>query len=126
MAVKNDGPSRILAARGKALWVSLQDTFEFDVQETALLLEACRTLDTIDALSVAIVRDGLMLQGSTGQPVLNGAVAELRQQQASYARLVAQLNLVDDEQGAAITARSRAAKTAAQSRWRERKAAQRG
>ena len=123
MKPQNDQPPDVLGRRGKALWVELQHTYEFDPHESELLLETCRALDLIDNLQTAIASDGVMLTGSQGQQVLNGAVAELRQQQASYGRLVGQLNLLDAEMGSAITARSRAARTAAQSKWRERKAA---
>ena len=111
-----------LGVRGAAAWVEIHETFEFDPQETALLVEVCRTLDTIDALSKAIEIDGYMLTGSQGQPVLNGAVAELRQQQLSYARLVTMLNLQGVEGAAAIIrATSVRASTAANARWNKEK-----
>lgn len=115
-------PPEGLGDRGRALWDDLTTTYEFDPHESELLAETCRALDVIEALAVAVERDGVMLTGSKGQPVLNGAVAELRQQQASFARLVGQLNLLDAELGSAISAKARAARTTAQARWRERKA----
>ena len=53
-----------------------------------MLLEACHTLDVIEVLKVAIERDGMMQTGSQGQPVLNGAVAELGEQQTAFTREV--------------------------------------
>lgn len=107
-----------LGARGAALWAELQDALEFDAQEEALLLETCRTLDTIDALAASVDAVGVMIQGSQGQQVLNPAVGELRQQQQSYARLVTMLNLGDVENGAQIiSATSASAQAAANARW---------
>jgi len=118
-----DGVPVVLGDRGSGLWVELQRTFDFDAHEREVLLEACRTADVIDALAVAVESDGVVVSGSQGQPVLNGAVAELRQQQAALARLLGQLNLSDAELGAAISARSAGSRAAAQKRWRDRKAA---
>ena len=116
-----------LKARGLDLWNHLHDTYEFDAQETNLVIEVCRTLDTIDTLAASVSSDGVMLTGSMGQLVLNSAVAELRQQQAAYARLVTMLNLSDAESGSAlITARSASAAAAANARWSTSKRAQRG
>ena len=116
-----------LKARGLDLWNQLHDTYEFDAQETNLVTEVCRTLDTIDTLAASVSLDGVMLTGSQGQLVLNSAVAELRQQQAAYARLVTMLNLNDAESGSAlITARSASAAAAANARWSTPKRAQRG
>ena len=107
-----------IGKRGRAFWIDVQSDLEFDARETDLLVEVCRTLDTIDALAAAVERDGVMLIGSQGQQVLNGAVAELRQQQAAYARLVTQLNLDGAEQGEAMrTPRAASASATAKRRW---------
>jgi len=67
---------------------------EFDPHEAQVLLEACRTMDAIEALLVAVDRDGVMVTGSQGEPALNGAMAEIRrQQQAALARLLIQMDL---------------------------------
>jgi hypothetical protein len=115
----------VLGRRGAALWRKLVAKYEFDPQEIELLLETCRTLDRIDDLEKSVSENGVMIEGSQGQKVLNGAVAEMRQQQTGFARLVAQLNLFDAELGQALSARSVASKTAGQARWRERTAAKR-
>jgi hypothetical protein len=116
---------RSLGVRGSTLWLELQGEYEFDPHEDELLLETCRALDVIDALAASIEVDGVMLIGSQGQSVLNGAVAELRQQQAAFARLASQLNLTDADLGTAISARSAASRAAAQKRWRDKKRGQR-
>lgn len=110
-----------LGNRGRAFWDAQQAQLEFDPHEEAVLLEACRTLDMIDALAKAVESDGVMLVGSQGQPVLNGAVAELRQQQAALARLIIQLNLDAADVAGAISAKSGASRAAAQKRWRDQK-----
>ena len=125
MKTKGDGPSIVLGVRGNALWVELQAEFEWDPHEEELLLETCRSLDVIDALAAAVEANGVMLVGSQGQPVLNGAVAELRQQQSAFARLASQLNLTDADLGTAISARSAASRAAAQKKWRDKKREQR-
>ena len=120
-------PKHGLKARGLGLWTQLHDTYEFDPQETNLVIEVCRTLDTIDTLAASIEKDGTMVLGSQGQMVLNSAVAELRQQQAAYARLVTMLNLNAAENGSALlTATSASASAAANARWSKVKRAQRG
>lgn len=113
-----------LQARGRALWRELNGKYEFDPQEVDLVLEVCRTLDTIDALAAAVAGAGVMIVGSQGQPVINPAVAELRQQQAGFARLMTSLNLGSAEAGAGIvSATSVRARTAANARWSKVKAA---
>ena len=120
-------PKHGLKARGLDLWTQLHETYEFDPQETNLVIEVCRTLDTIDTLAASIKKDGTMVLGSQGQMVLNSAVAELRQQQAAYARLVTMLNLNAAESGSALlTATSASASAAANARWSKVKRAQRG
>lgn len=115
-----------LAPRGLAFWDALQADTEFDAHDEEILLEACRTLDTIDQLSEAIASDGVMVVGSQGQPVLNGAIAERRQQQQSLGRLIAMLNL-DAEYTGAILQReaTKNAKKAANARWAPLKAVER-
>jgi hypothetical protein len=113
-----------LGVRGSALWLELQGEYEFDPHEDEILLETCRSLDVIDALAASVEVDGVMLIGSQGQSVLNGAVAELRQQQAAFARLAAQLNLTDADLGSVISARSAARRASAQKQWRDKKRGQ--
>lgn len=119
-------PPRSLKTRGRALWRQLYDDYEPEPHEADLVLEVCRTLDTIDQLSAAIAADGLMILGSQGQRVLHPAVAELRQQQALYARLVPMLNLDEGSGGVGLaTVTSLKAKTAANARWSKSKDARR-
>jgi len=110
-----------LGLRGAAFWKSVQSELEFDARETDLLIEICRTLDTIDLLAAAVARDGLMLVGSQGQQVLNAAVGELRQQQAAYARLCAQLNMESAEAATPMRSpRAASASATAKRRWAQK------
>jgi hypothetical protein len=86
------------------------------VKETEVLLEACRTLDLIDALEAAIARDGEVIPGSKGQQVVHPAIGELRQQQVTFARLSGLLHLPNDE-AAAERFRQRRAHAGADARW---------
>lgn len=107
-----------LGLRGAEFWVECQADLAFDSRETELLTEVCRTLDTIDSLAAAIAADGVMIQGSQGQQVLNSAVAELRQQQIAYSRLVLQLNLDGAEGDEGMkSSRAASASEAAKRRW---------
>lgn len=115
---------KVLKRRGRGLWRDLVKKYEFDEHEVPVLLEACRALDRIDALEDAIDSDGLMIGGSTGQRVLHPAVPELRQQQATLARLLTQLNLNAAEGAVAMSRQiSSAAQAAANARWARSKAA---
>lgn len=112
-----------LQKRGRAFWRALttasnerQQVLEFSTAERETLLEACRTLDRIDDLTAAIDRDGTMIAGSKDQMILHPAIGELRQQQASYVRLVASLNLPEDV-AATKDFQQRRAKAGAQGRW---------
>jgi hypothetical protein len=116
-------PPADLGPRGSAFWTASQTDLEFDTRETALLLEVCRTLDTIDALATSVQLDGVMLVGSQGQQVLNAAVGELRQQQAAYARLVTQLNLDGAEGVPMKSPRAASASLTARRRWQNREEA---
>lgn len=121
-------PPDDLETRGEALWVDVNRDLEFDDHELVLLFEACRTVDVIDRLAEAVDRDGVLSTGSTGQPVIHPAVPELRQQQATLARLVTALNLSEALSGTpgavgAARAISTQAQAAANARWRRSKGA---
>lgn len=109
-------PPEGLGERGSSFWRELFADIDWDMKETVLLAEACRTLDQIDALAAAIDTDGLTVSGSMGQTVIHPAVAELRQHQAAFARLISAVNFPDDEANADRFNHKRA-KAAAAARW---------
>jgi hypothetical protein len=105
-----------LGPRGRAFWRATLDRWELTGPETELLTEVCRTLDEIDGLR-EVLPAGLMSTGSTGQPVVHPALAQIRASRALVGRLLAQLQL-PDETGASLPspAQIRASK-AVQARW---------
>ncbi len=107
-----------LKSRGKAFWAATTTEFDLSGAELEILAEVARTLDTLDALAVAVERDGPMVSGSTGQPVLNPAVTEARGQRVVLHRLLAALALPDEDGGQlVVSARSASGKAAARARW---------
>lgn len=115
-----------LGERGARLWSSIMDDLEGDQHDADLVLETCRILDVIDDLAAAVERDGVTVEGSRGQIVINPAVQEMRQQQVTFSRLIAQLNLDEAELGAMLTARQASARRAGQAKWRKAQEARRG
>lgn len=113
---------RGLRTRGKAFWDESMDSFEFSDSETAILVEACRCMDRLDALDKTIRDLGPMVTGSQGQPVVNPALTEARGQQQVLHRLLGALRLPDEDGNTLATARSVAASSggyaAAQQRMR--------
>ena len=121
-------PPEVLRERGAALWRDLHESLEFDVHETPVVLEACRTADAIDELAAVIDRDGYMSTGSAGQAIVHPAVSELRQQQQNLIRLLTTLNIdaaLEGASGAVGLSRaiSAQASAAANARWQKSKAA---
>lgn len=115
---------QVLEKRGRQIWKSLAERYEFDDHEREVLLEFCRVLDRIDALSARVDADGVMIAGSQGQSVLHPAVAEVRQQQQAAGRLLTQLNLPDEAGDVALSRQiSSQAQAAANARWARSKRA---
>lgn len=106
-----------LKPRGRRFWRDTLADFELTDGELNLLAEVCRTLDTLDALADTIARDGTTTTGSQGQTVMHPAVAEARQQRLTLHRLLAALELPDDEGGTISTARVLSGRENARTRW---------
>ena len=109
-------PPDVLRDRGAGFWRELNGRLRLDEKQLSILFEACRSLDTIEGLAAAVESDGLMITGSQGQQVLHPAVTEIRQQQVTFARLVAQMNLPEDEKARDLF-RFRRAQAGASARW---------
>lgn len=107
-----------LQARGGAIWDAVMEDLEGEPYDEALVLELCRIADTLEGLAAVVARDGLTTLGSAGQTVIHPAVAEIRQQQQAFARLLTQLNLETVDVGAMLSPRQASAKSAAAKRWR--------
>ena len=78
---------------GRKLWSELHSRFEFDEETEALIREAVRVVDRLDALQVVVQRDGVMSPTDPGK--VHPALAEARQQEIVLTRLIASLRLPD-------------------------------
>jgi hypothetical protein len=109
-----------LGNAGRRLWTAilgdLDDDYEFDQREMAILATACRQADTVASLERAVKADGVTIPGAAGQRRLNAAVTELRQGRIALARLLGDLDL-PSEADKPTSAASRRASHAAQTRW---------
>ncbi len=98
-------PPAGLGTSGQALWRAVVDEYELTEHELVLLREGCRTVDSLDALQTLLDAEGLM--GSTSQgPRIHPAMAELRQQRMTLARLLAALHIPTGEATEAGPARA--------------------
>lgn len=83
-------------ASGRRLWRSVVDGFELEEHELALLREAVRTVDLLDALAEIVADDGPMIDSPQGRRT-HPAVIEARQLKIVLARLLAELRLPSNE-----------------------------
>src|ERR1700694_2790531 len=77
---------------GRRLWEATVADYELSEHEIGLLLQACRTVDALDALQARLDADGPMVDSPQGLKA-HPALPELRQQRIALARLVAALGL---------------------------------
>lgn len=112
-----------LDRRGRAFWRSATGRYSFSDGELLLLEEACRSLDVLDSLAVAIAGQGVTVAGSKGQTRANPLLVEARGQKLALARLIAALRLPDVDGVPVPSGRSLSASAAAQARWLEPRAA---
>jgi len=94
MSDENNG-APALGASGQRLWDDLTFRFSLDEGETALLVQACRTVDSLDTLEAAVAADGVVIETPQGQRA-HPALVEARQQRITLARLVSALRVPDD------------------------------
>lgn len=104
-------------SRGEAFKQATVDANEMTLSELELLGEVAALLDEIDALAVAIGRDGVTVEGSQGQTRVHPALGEVRQHRLALGRLLAQLAVPDIEGESLSSSVSARARTAAQKRW---------
>ncbi|WP_336922375.1 P27 family phage terminase small subunit [Aquipuribacter sp. SD81] len=105
-----------LGARGRRFWATTLGTFDLSDAEAELLAECCRLLDEIDALRRSVEQDGTTVRGSTGQPRVHPALAEVRQHRLALGRLLSQLDLPDEDGGVVSPMRARSRRGHA-ARW---------
>lgn len=106
-----------LGPRGARFWRATVADYELSPGELHLLAEACRTLDTLDALADVLAVDGPTTTGAAGHVVVHPCVSEARQQRLTLHRLLAALALPDDEGATVPTGHQLRAVTANRARW---------
>lgn len=89
-----------LGVSGRRLWESVTGTYDLDVHEELLLMQACRTADLLDRLSAAAAKGGLTVVNAKGDTVANPVITEHRQQSLVLARLLASLRMPSGEEEA--------------------------
>jgi hypothetical protein len=90
-------------AAGAALWTSVMDAYKLDPAETAILAQACRTLDELARIDTELVTSPLMVTGSMGQPVPNPLLAEARAHRKVLESLARSLALpINSEQSGTV------------------------
>jgi len=100
-------PPKDLQGRGRALWRSILEDYDLSRAELALLREACRTADELEALRSAVLAAEVLTEGSTKQPVVNKVYDELRKHREALTRLLAAMDLpVDKPAAPAVPGRS--------------------
>ena len=92
-APKGTGPS------GRRLWSWAVEEFVFDPHELALLTQAVRIVDHLDALTEAVDRDGVEVDTLAGRKP-NPALVESRQQSIALARVLAALRMPSGDEDA--------------------------
>lgn len=90
---RSSGKGGVTAA-GDRVWQAVNEAYELDAHEAALLSELCRTVDTLASLQRAVDREGVMMATDlAGTTRMHPALGELRQQRIVLAKLVAALRL---------------------------------
>jgi len=85
-------------AGGRRLWESVAGLYDLDEHESALLTEAVRTVDALDALDAKVRREGVIVTGPQGDRA-HPALVEARQQRITLARLLAALRVPQGAEG---------------------------
>jgi hypothetical protein len=109
-----------LRAAGRDLWQrmhgGLADELEFGPHELEVLLRACRSADREEDLRLALLIDGVLSKGSTGQTTLHPAMVELRLLELQTAGLLQRVSL-ENTGGVIRTPTAERAQKAAHARW---------
>ncbi len=104
------GPEDALGVAGRRVWDAVVEPFELDAWESALLIEAARTADRLQALADASVGAPLTVRNARGDEVANPLLSEARQQSIVLSRLLASLRLPSGEESASRPQRRGAAR----------------
>jgi hypothetical protein len=85
---------------GQRLWESVVADYELSAHEEAILTQACRAADKLEAIDAAL-RDAPMVVDTRNGPAAHPLLNEQRQQALLLARMVAALQLPAGEEGPA-------------------------
>ncbi|NKS20863.1 terminase [Rhodococcus hoagii] len=88
-------PPMPLKTGGRRLWRSVLTRFALAEHEKVMLLECCRTIDTIDDLVAIAAADGVVIESPQGRKA-HPALTEARQQRLVLTRLLRMLGIPDD------------------------------
>lgn len=113
-----------LKVRGRGFWQRTVKAFDLSDLELELLAEVCRLLDEVDELRASVEAEGMTVKGSTGQLRVHPAVGELRQHRLALGRLLAQLELPDEEGESLPSPTVARGRKAANRRWAPHRAAE--
>jgi|GEM_PF-1258380 len=115
---KPKAPPR-LGRAGRKLWADIVTGWELDSRELAQLTAACRQADDAENLEAILARDGMVVEGSSGQPRMSAIVTELRQSRLALSKMLLDLRLPSSDTEAAppMSTASMNASKAARTRW---------
>ncbi len=85
-------------AAGRRLWASVLSEYELEEHESALLVEAVRTVDLLHELEEVVRVEGAIVESPQGRKA-NPAAVEARQQRIALTRLLASLRLPAGDEG---------------------------
>lgn len=118
MSAKPAPDSLDVDGRGAKLWAEVTAVYELRPDELVLLGEVCDMVNRIVELSDAVDLEGVVVEGSRGQPVIHPALVEQRQHRDVLRRGLTFLGLPDDPASGRGNGRSVQARDAAHARWR--------
>lgn len=120
---------RGLQTKGSALWADVTADYQLRSDELRILEAACHTVDEIARLEQVLAEDEMVVPGSRGQRRVHPAVERVAEHRRLLIALVKQLGLPDiDATTGQVqpSARSVAARRAAEVRWSRHNAAKAG
>lgn len=84
----------IIDGQGQRLWREVMAEYDLDDEpaKRRVLFDACKLVDQITALEKAAKTAPLTVKGSSGQPVINPLISEIRFSRALLAQLLGRLN----------------------------------
>lgn len=86
-----------LGKAGKKLWRDMVKLLDLRPDELASLAQAASTVDELERLQAALANAPLTVSGSKGQPRPNPLLDEVRRHREVLARLLARIEVPDDD-----------------------------